>query len=286
MLSNKRVLIVGCGDVGMRTAKLLLPHYRVFGMVRSTAAANRLRAVGVTPILADLDDKRSLTRIAGLADTVLHFAPPPAAGDTDTRTRNLLAALAQHGVKRLIYISTSGVYGHCDGAYIDETRTPRPVNARAVRRVDAEQQVRQFARQTGAHVAILRVPGIYAAERLPLERLQRGTPMLRAEDDVYTNHIHADDLARITVAAMFRSANCRVYHASDDSELKMGAYFAQVAASYDLPVPEAISRELAMTRLSPMQMSFMSESRRMLNRRIKDELRVRLRYPTVADFLA
>lgn len=270
----------------MRTAKLLMPHYRVFGVVRSTDAVISLRAAGITPVLADLDDKCSLTRIAGVADTVLHFAPPPGAGDADTRTRHLLAALARHGVQRLIYISTSGIYGDCAGAWIDESRTPHPVNARALRRVDAEQQVRQFARQTDVRVMILRVPGIYAAERLPIERLQRGTPVLRSEDDVYTNHIHADDLARVAVAALYRGASCRVYHASDDSELKMGAYFAQVAAAYGLPTPAAISREHAQACLSPMQMSFMSESRRMLNQRMKRELRVRLRYATVGDFLA
>jgi len=270
----------------MRTAKLLMPYYRVFGVVRSTDAAISLRAAGITPVLANLDDKRSLTRIAGLTDTVLHFAPPPGAGETDTRTRHLLAVLARHGVQRLIYISTSGVYGDCAGSWIDETRTPHPVNARALRRVDAEQQVRQFARQTGARVSILRVPGIYAAERLPIERLHRGTPVLCAEDDVYTNHIHADDLARIAVAALYRGASCRVYHASDDSELKMGAYFAQVAVAYDLPIPVVISREQALARLSAIQMSFMSESRRMLNQRMKRELRVRLRYATVGDFLA
>jgi nucleoside-diphosphate-sugar epimerase len=285
-LSSKRVLIVGCGDVGMRTAKLLMPHYRVFGMVRSTDAAISLRAAGVVPVLADLDDSSSLTRIAGLADTVLHFAPPPNMGEIDTRTRNLLAALAQHGVQRLIYISTSGVYGDCAGEYIDETRTPYPVSARGVRRAEAERQVRQFARQTGVRVVIVRVPGIYAAERLPIDRLQRGTPVLRAEDDVYTNHIHADDLARIAVAALYRGDNCRVYHASDDSELKMAAYFELVAQAYDLPMPDAISREQAQACLSPMQMSFMSESRRMLNQRMKRELRVRLYYATVGDFLA
>ncbi|BBP02240.1 SDR family oxidoreductase [Sulfuriferula nivalis] len=285
-LSSKRVLIVGCGDVGTRTAKLLLPHYRVFGMVRSTDAAISLRAAGVVPVLADLDDRSSLTRIAGLADTVLHFAPPPNMGKADTRTRNLLAALAQHGVRRLIYISTSGVYGDCAGEYIDETRTPNPVSARGVRRAEAEQQMRQFARQTGVQIVIVRVPGIYAAERLPIDRLQRGTPVLRAADDVYTNHIHADDLAGIAVAALYRGANCRVYHASDDSELKMAAYFALVAEAYNLPMPEAISREQAQACLSPMQMSFMSESRRMLNQRMKRELRVRLRYATVGDFLA
>jgi nucleoside-diphosphate-sugar epimerase len=245
-----------------------------------------LRAAGVVPVLADLDDKSSLTRIVGLADTVLHFAPPPNMGRVDTRTRNLLAALGRQGVRKLVYISTSGVYGDCAGAYIDETRTLHPVSARGVRRAEAERQVRQFARETGVSVVIVRVPGIYAAERMPIARLQRGTPVLRAEDDVYTNHIHADDLARIAVAAIYRGANCRVYHASDDSELKMAAYFELVAEAYDLPMPEAISREQAQACLSPMQMSFMSESRRMLNQRMKRELRVRFCYATVGDFLA
>ena len=272
--------------MGLRTAQLLMPHYRVFGIVRSTDAANILRAAGIVPVIADLDDMRSLTRIAGLADMVMHFAPPPATGGVDTRTQHLLAMLARHQVKRLIYISTSGVYGDCNGAYIDETRTPCPVNARAVRRVNAEQQLRQFARRTGVSVSILRVPGIYSADRLPIARLQRGTPILRAQDDVYSNHIHADDLAMIAVRALHRGANCRVYHASDDSELKMGVYFQQVAVTYGLPMPVQISRAEAHATLSVTQMSFMSESRRMVNQRIKRELGVRLRYATVANLLA
>jgi nucleoside-diphosphate-sugar epimerase len=262
-----------------------MPHYRVFGVVRSTNAANTLREVGVIPIIADLDNRASLSRLAGIADIVIHLAPPPATGTTDPRTRNLLALLAQQPLAQLIYISTSGVYGDCQGAYIDETHTPRPVNRRALCRVDAEQQIRRFAQHARTQVATLRVPGIYAENRLPLERLRRGTPILRDVDDVYTNHIHADDLARIIVAAVYRSRNARTYHANDDSELKMGAYFQQIATAYQLPIPAAISRALAQSTLSEIQMSFMSESRRMRNQRIKTELRVRLSYPTVGDFV-
>ncbi len=282
------MLIVGCGDVGLRTAQRLLPHYRVFGLVRSSVNAAQLRAAGIIPIVADLSQRHSLTRIAAIADVVLHFAPPPSHGAIDTHTRNLLAALARRGAcpQRLVYISTSGVYGDCAGAWVAETRPVHPSTARAIRRVDAELRVRRYARSSGASVSILRVPGIYAAERLPRTRIERGTPVLRAEDDVYTNHIHADDLARIVESALFRGGNGRVYHASDESALKMGEYFGLVARLFDLPAPPEISRAQAQLSLPANSLSFMSESRRLLNTRMKRELRVRLRYPTVDGFLA
>jgi nucleoside-diphosphate-sugar epimerase len=109
--------------------------------------------------------------------------------------------------------------------------------------------------------------------------------VLRDEDDVYTNHIHADDLARACVAALLRGAPQRVYHASDDSELKMGEYFDLAADLAGLPRPPRIAREQAAQQLGPMLLSFMSESRRLDNRRLKHELRLRLRYPTVAEGL-
>ena len=281
------MLIIGCGDVGLRTAQRLLSHYRVFGLVRSTDTAVSLRAAGVTPIVADLDQQRSLTRIAAIADVILHFAPPPASGEIDTRTRNVLAALARRGQlpRQLVYISTSGVYGDCADAWVSEARPLHPASGRAIRRVDAEQRVRSFAQRTGMKVSILRVPGIYAAERLPLARIERGTPVLCAADDVYSNHIHAEDLARIVVLAMHRAANMRIYHASDDSELKMGAYFNLVAGAFNLPKPPQISRIQAQQLLPASLLSFMSESRRLLNKRMKQELRLRLRYPTVGSFL-
>ena len=203
----------------------------------------------------------------------------------DSRMRRLLASLcrAESLPQRFIYISTSGVYGDCAGERVDETRPVRPVTARARRRVDAERQLRRFGRHSGVCVSILRAPGIYAADRLPLERLQKGTPVLQAEDDVFTNHIHADDLAMLTCAALRRGRPNRIYNAADDSHMKMGEYFDLVADSFGLPHPPRISRQEAGKAISPVQLSFMSESRRLDNRRIVEELRARLRYPRVAD---
>lgn len=279
-----RLLIVGAGDVAQRLLPLLVPRYKVFVLLRDAGRAAAWRQAGATPLVGDLDRPDSLRRLRGLAHWVVHLAPPPAAGPGDPRTVRLAAALrgASSLPQRLVYISTSGVYGDCAGARIDETRPVRPATARARRRVAAEAALRGWGARPGApRVTVLRVPGIYAAERLPRERLQAGTPVLTAADDVYTNHIHADDLARVIVAALRRGRANRVVHASDDSELRMGDYFDLVADAFGLPRPPRVGREEAVRRLPPSLLSFMSESRRLDNRRLRTELRVRLRYPTV-----
>jgi len=288
----QKILIVGSGDVARRILSLLCRRARVYALLRDPEAAAAWRAAGATPLLGDLDDRRSLQRLAGLADCVLHLAPPPNHGERDPRTRNLLAALSggqkqrESLPRRLIYVSTTGVYGDCGGAEIDETRRCRPENARARRRVDAEQALRRWGAASGVSVSILRAPGIYAADRLPLERLQKGTPALVDRDDVYTNHIHADDLAAACVAALRRGGANRAYNAVDASELKMAEYFDQVAAAFALPPPPRLSRAEAEQQLSPVQLSFMRESRRIGNRRLTRELGLRLRYPTVAAGIA
>ena len=283
------LLIVGCGDVGMRVLKLLAPRVRVLALTSQPARVAALRAAGAVPLVANLDDAQTLHRASALADAVLHLAPPPATGARDPRTRALIRALARGGrVRRLVYASTSGVYGNCDGARFDETRAVAPATDRARRRVDAEAQLRAFGCANGVVVSLLRIPGIYAADRDggdPRDRLRRGTPVLRPEDDVFTNHIHADDLARACVAALFRGRPQRVLHASDDSELKMGAYFDLAADLASLPRPPRVARSEAATAIGPMAMSFMSESRRLDNTRLKRELGLKLRYPTVADGL-
>lgn len=283
----KRILIVGSGDVALRALPWPTRRFRVHALVRQPEAAAALRAAGAIPIVGDLDDRRSLRRLAGLADAVLHFAPPPSSGEGDPRTRRLLAALGcgKSLPQGLIYISTTGVYGDCGGDWVSETRPARASTARARRRVDAETRLRRFGCRTGVRVAILRAPGIYAADRLPLERLRRADPVLVAAEDVHTNHIHAEDLARIACLALLRAAAGRVYNASDDSGLRMGDYFDAVADAFDLPRPERLTRAQIATRLSPLTLSFMSESRRLDNRRLKRELRLRLTYPTVAEGL-
>ena len=283
----QRLLIIGCGDVVRRALPRLLRRYRVYALVRTLDPA--LRQLGVTQIVGDLDQPASLKRLSGLADVLLHSAPP---ADTDvasdTRTQHLLAAL-QSGKslpRCIVYISTSGVYGNCDGAEIDETRVLHPESARAARRVAAETLLREFGRQTRTRVSILRAPGIYAADRLPLERIRRGDPVLNAAEDSYSNHIHADDLANAIVLALTHGRSNRAYNASDDSAMKMGDWFTRLADAFDLPTPPRVDRATAEEQLSPALMSFVRESRRLSNGRIKRELGLKLAYPTVAEGIA
>lgn len=284
----ENILIVGSGDVARRILSRLAQRYRVYALLRDATRAASWRAAGAIPLLADLDDPASLQRLCGLADRVLHLAPPPANGAKDTRTRHLLAALSKSKSlpRQLVYVSTTGVYGDCAGAQIDETRCLNPESARAKRRADAERYLRQWGADVGVRVSILRAPGIYASDRLPVERLKKGLPALAAADDVFTNHIHADDLAAACIAALRHGQANRVYNIVDDSDLQMAEYFDRVADAFALPRPPRMTRQAAEQALSAMQMSFMRESRRIDNRRLKNELKLRLAFPNINDGIA
>ena len=283
----ERLLIIGCGDIARRALPELQKRYRVSALARSREPA--LEAAGVELIEGDLDVPDSLAFLAGRAECVVHLAPPAEGGALDVRTRNLVAALAspcKSGAMlphRFVYISTSGVYGDCGGDFVDETRPLNPRTARARRRLDAERTLTEWGGRDAVEIVILRVPGIYASDRLPLARLKRGTPALREEEDGYTNHIHADDLAGVLVAALESPHARGVYNASDDSQMKMGDWFDLVADRAGLARPQRVSRIEAERVIGPELLSFMNESRRLVNRRMKEELGVRLCYPTVAD---
>ena len=285
-----RLLVVGCGDVGGRVVRRLNGGQRVLALTSSPARMDELRALGVTPLWGNLDDVASLRRLSGLAQRVLHLAPPPGAGWADTRTGNLAAALRLRSPPTaLVYGSTSGVYGDCQGQWVDETRAPKPLTPRAWRRVDAEGRIRHLGRSGGVHVTILRIPGIYAPNRpngTPEARLRKGTPVLQPQDDVYTNHIHADDLARACLAALWRGKPQRVYNVSDDTDLKMGDYFDWAADHFGLPRPPRVPRSTAQNELPLVLLSFMSESRRLHNQRMKAELRLGLQFATVVQGFA
>lgn len=286
-MKKHSLLIAGMGDIGRRIAAAH-PNVRILGIARSAESAALAREAGASPVAADLDQRASLARIAGLSPWVLHLAPPPTDSEGDPRTRHLLAALAARRgslPRRLIYISTSGVYGNCDGERVFEHRPTAAKNPRAKRRVDAERRLRLFAARNGIRLTILRAPGIYAADRLPLERIRKQTPAVNNAEDSYTNHIHADDLARLVWLALFRGKPNRVYHAVDGSVKKMGDYFDMVADHFGLPRSPRISRAEAQKVLSPALLSFLNESRILDNTRLKKELRARLNYPAVEDFL-
>ncbi len=273
----------------MRVAHRLARRVRLLVLSSSGDRIEQLRAIGACVVRGDLDRASSLYRLAGLAQRVLHLAPPPAAGQIDARTRALAQALRLRDMPQaLVYASTSGVYGDCQGALVAETRAAKAATSRARRRLDAERAVRFLGRSSGLRASILRVPGIYAQDRTdgtPRKRLLAGTAVLQARDDVFTNHIQADDLARACVAALWRGRAQRVYNVNDDTRLTMGDYFDLAADLYQLPRPPRIDRASATVALAPGLLSFMSESRRMDNSRMKRELKLVLRYPTVAEGL-
>jgi nucleoside-diphosphate-sugar epimerase len=280
-----RLLIVGCGDVGLRVLRLLRDRWQVMALTSSPQRCAALRAAGAVPLLGDLDEPSTLARLARVADAVLHLAPPPGSSTRDARTLALLRALARGGgVQRLVYASTSGVYGDCGGAWVRETRALNPLTDRARRRADAEACVRAFARALRVRATVLRVPGIYALDRPdgdPRERVRRGTPALVADDDVFTNHIHAEDLARACVATLLRGPTLRAIHVNDDSATRLGEHLDRVADLCGLPRVPRITRGEAAQQLGVARMSFLSESRRLDNTRMKRELKVALRYPDV-----
>lgn len=284
-----RVLIVGCGDVGLRVAGLLKASSRLMALTSSSQRVETLQRSGITPMLGDLDKPQTLRRLAGVATHVVHMAPPPLEGHTDPRTRALVLALRLRSLpSSMVYGSTTGVYGDCEGEWIDETRRLQPQTARAQRRVNAQDWVNFLGKSGYPRTQVLRIPGIYAMDReggTPRERLLRGTPVLQAHEDVYTNHIHADDLARATVLALWRGRPLRAMNVCDNTDMKMGDYMDRVAKMWNLQAPARISREQAQLQLSPMVMSFLNESRRIRSLRLAQELGLRLLHPTVMDGL-
>ncbi len=267
---------------------------RVLALTSSPQRVSILRGQGVTPLLGNLDHGSTLRRLAGIATRVIYLAPPPGTGWTDPRMAAMARIWRCRGRPRsLVYGSTSGVYGDCHGEWVDETRSPNPGTARAQRRADAEAQLRLLGRASvgwqAQRICILRIPGIYAPDRpagTARERLLKGTPVLVASDDVYTNHVHADDLARACLAALWKGRAQRVYNVNDDSSLLMGDYFDLAAELLGLPRPPRVSRDAASATLPLGLLSFMGESRRLDNTRLKQELGLRLRYETVREGLA
>lgn len=363
---RQRLLIIGCGDIGQRVVQQLHHGWQVMGVARSDETLQKIRTAGALAMRADdahrlarwathilhaappasrggevadrltrgwlqalarargqrasTTSRPGRTHRLGARSAAALLAVPAPAPQAPSRSRHAPAP-------RLVYLSTTGVYGDRGGAFTRETDTLQPLTDRARRRVDAERQVRygihrpdgsnagsrraahphadsarpDSAYRDGAHVSgprhrrlqqpplpalVLRVPGIYAADRLPVERLRQQVPALVPADDVITNHIHADDLARIARTALLRGPRQRVINAVDDSQMTLGDYLDQVADRLGLPRPPRHSRAELTRTLSEVRMSFMRESRRLDTRRLKRELRVRLQWPTVAEFLA
>ena len=284
----KTVLIVGCGYIGRRVARLLpASQYDVTGCVRSTESAVALKAFGVNALSINLDQTGQPVNWAAGYEAVFYFAPPPAAGRQDTRMRNFLRVLdKENAPRRIVYISTSAVYGDCGGAWITETQALNPTTDRGFRRLDAERQLTAWCQTHKTQWIILRVPGIYGPGKLPLARLRKGTPVLREQEAPYTNRIHADDLATICMAATSSAMYNTVYNVSDGHPGNMTDYFFRVADAAGLPRPPTVTRAQAELVLSAGMISFLNDSRRLRNDKMLEELDIQLQYPDLTTGLA
>jgi len=284
----KNVLIVGCGDIGERVAALYQQKKRdqekcsVSGMVRSEESVNRLQQAGITPVQADLTRMESLDTAVTARATVFYLAPPPSEGESDPLIRQFLNAISTKDLpEKLVLLSTTAVYGDCQGEWIDETYPVNPQTARGRRRLDAEQAARDWSAKTGVPIVILRVGGIYGPGRLPIARIEKGLPILKESESPFTNRIHQDDLAQICVAAAERGKAGEVYNVSDGQPSTMSRYFKDIARAHGLPMPPEVSLDEAEKVMSAGMLSYLSESRRLDNRKLVGELGVVLGYPNL-----
>lgn len=283
----KNIVIIGCGDIGRRVARLYLDRGNpVSGLARDEEKGAELAALGITPLIGDLNDPESLVNLPLAGALVFYFAPPPGGGFSDPRMRNFLAAMAPgQEPARIVYISTSGVYGDCGDTVVTEETPANPQTSRAKRRYDAETTLLAWGKDKGVAAIILRVTGIYGPGRLPVGRLTEGHPLLREEECKPTNRIHSEDLARICAAAMEKAEAGDIFNVCDGQGGTMTQYFLAVADLLGLPHPQQITMEEARKVMAPLMISYLTESRRMSNRKVLDKLGIELKYPTLEQGL-
>ena len=280
-------VIIGCGDIGRRVGKILLERgQKVLATVKTEESAEELQSIGFATIIGNFDYQEDAPEIPVHGQQVYFFMPPQGGGKSDYRVLNFCRKLSVENVpSKLIYLSTSGVYGDCGGAVVTEETPINPQTSRALRRANAESQLQEQAEKFGFELVILRVTGIYGPGRLPVARIMQGHPVLKPEDASYTNRIHAFDLVQVCLAAMEKGGHGEIFNVCDGQQSSMTDYFLAVADLYELPRPKQISMAEAEKEMNPLMLSYQKESRRMSNRKMKEQLGISLLHPTLDDGL-
>lgn len=260
------MLIIGCGKVGAHIAKQCSrPKENIFAWVRRADAANSLQAF-TTPILSDIGQPDwSFPKIHNQAQWV-YTIPPSVYSKHDVEHDEHLAKFLAHIPKqaipaRCLYISTSGVYGNHNGAWVDETTPPHPISLRAKRRWDAEQQWQNWCDENGVDLIIARAPGIIYSQEQILERARSGQPLIHPDEAPYTNLVNADYLAK-SCLFLLSKAPAGVYNISDRAPVTSTSYILDACEKAGLPAPELVSMVEAEKLFNPIRMSFLKESRR------------------------
>lgn len=279
---RRQVFIAGCGYVGQRLALHLQSRYDVTGLVRSAARVAELERLGVRALAIDLDRVRPGTKIPESLDleAIVYLTPPPVLGESDLRLDRFLQ-LASVPPHTFVYMSTTGVYGDTAGAVVDESSVVQPRTDRARRRISAEEMTRVWCNERRVRRVVLRVPGIYGPDRLPLERLRHLEPVVREREAGINNRIQVDDLVEACTCAITNSEARGVYNVTDGQPLSSTTFINMVAKVAGLPLPPQVSMEEAQLTFSPERLSFLNESRRVSNERMLKHLGVVLKYADV-----
>ena len=284
MSNEHQNIIIGCGYIGQLLAQQLQQdNHKVTGIVSSESSVAACKRKHISCEIINLDT--ALADLDLTAHRVIYLAPPPGSGRTDPRITHFLHAIEKHPPERFVLISTTGVYGNCEGAWINETTALNPTAERAYRRVDAEQQVQQFCQAHHIPLVILRVAGIYGPNKIPLARIKSGQAIVNQQDSPFTNRVHAHDLVSVCEKALLEQSITGIYNVSDGHPGTMYEYFMAVAAAMQLPAPPAISLQQARNQLSEGMLSYMAESRRIDNKKLLNDFALSLQYPKLKDGL-
>jgi nucleoside-diphosphate-sugar epimerase len=273
------VSIIGCGYTGLRLAERWQKSgASVRGFASRIESLQQIAAAGAQALPMDLDAAIAPVDFSG---HLVYYAVPPARLPGDPRLERFLDGLLG-APKRIIYLSTTGVYGNQAGARVSEDTPPEPRTERAARRLAAEDTLRAWAEPRGVSWCVLRVAGIYGPGRLPLERLRRAVPAVVSYQATPSNRIHVTDLVTACMAAgALAAANRKIYNISDGSDDSLTDYLLRVATIAGLPAPPLVGRAEAERILPASAWSFLAESRRVDNRRMLQELGVRLEYQDI-----
>ena len=285
-MSRRHVLVAGCGYVGQRLALRLQEQFDVTGLVRSAERVPELQRAGIRAIAVDLDRVRPGVTIPERLDqeAIVYLTPPPVLGESDLRLDRFLQ-LASVPPHTFVYMSTTGVYGDTAGGVVDESSAVQPRTDRARRRVSAEEMTRVWCNERHVRRVVLRVPGIYGPDRLPLERLKHIEPVVREREAGINNRIHVDDLVEACVRAITNPEARGVYNVTDGQPFSSTTFMNLVAKLAGLPPPPTVSMEEAQLTFSPERLSFLNESRRVSNERMLKHLGVVLKYADVEAWI-
>jgi len=283
---SENINIIGCGYIGKKIARLLKEvNLNPNCFVKSEKSKKACDSSGFKTIQFDLDKSDldlSEKHISELQNSIIaYLAPPQREGEADNRMKKFVSRLEVLNIQplKIILISTTGVYGNCKGEWIDEMRPAKPQVDRAHRRLSAETQLIKYCEDAHSLYVIFRVPGIYGKDKLPVQRITSGEPIVNAEDSGFTNRIHADDLAAFCVEALISDVPTGIYNCCDGHPSTMNDYFNKVADAMNLQRPEEISLLQAQQKLSPGMLSYLAESKRISNKKLLNNFKTEFKYP-------